>query len=35
MSDGVTVDAAASLTFGGDVRTVLESPRATMPPKTL
>ncbi len=35
MSDGVTVDAAAPLTFGGDVRTVLESPKATMPPKTL
>ena len=35
MSDGVTVDASAPLTFGGDVKTVLESPRATMPPKTL
>ena len=35
MSDGVTVDASAPLTFGGDVRTVLESPRANMPPKTL
>jgi hypothetical protein len=23
------------MTFGGDVRTVLESPRAIMPPKTL
>src|SRR3954468_14407716 len=34
MSDSVTVDAAA-MTFGGDVSTVLESPRATMPPKTL
>ena len=35
MSDGVTVDASAPLTFGGDVRTVLQSPRAVMPPKTL
>ena len=35
MSDGVTVDAAAPLTFGGDVKTVLDSPRAVMPPKTL
>ena len=35
MSDGVTVDASAPLTFGGTVKTVLESPRATMPPKTL
>jgi glutamine synthetase len=35
MSDSVTVDATVPLTFGGDVRTVLESPRATMPPKTL
>src|SRR3954465_12898143 len=34
MSDSVTVDAAA-MTFGGDVSTVLETPRATMPPKTL
>src|SRR4029079_19652094 len=33
MSDSVTVD--APMTFGGDVRTVLESPRALMPPKTL
>ena len=30
MSDGVTVDASAPLTFGGDVSTVLESPRANM-----
>ena len=35
MSDGVTVDASAPLTFGGNVKTVLESPRAVMPPKTL
>ena len=35
MSDSVTVDASAPMQFGGDVRTVLESPRATMPPKTL
>src|SRR4029453_13323135 len=35
MSDSVTVDASAPMTFGGDVRTVLESPRAIMPPKTL
>src|SRR4029453_11928794 len=35
MSDSVTVDASAPMTFGGDVRTVLESPRAPMPPKTL
>ena len=35
MSDSVTVDASAPMLFGGDVRTVLESPRATMPPKTL
>jgi glutamine synthetase len=35
MSDSVTVDASAPMTFGGDVRTVLESPRATMPPQTL
>src|SRR3954447_1857068 len=35
MSDGVTVDASAPLTFGGDVSTVLQSPRAVMPPKTL
>jgi len=35
MSDGVTVDASAPLTFGGNVNTVLESPRAVMPPKTL
>ena len=34
MSDSVTVDASAPMQFGGDVRTVLESPRATMPPKT-
>ena len=34
MSDSVTVDAAA-MTFGGDVSTVLQTPRATMPPKTL
>ena len=30
MSDGVTVDASAPMTFGGDVRTVLESPRAAI-----
>ena len=35
MSDSVAVDAAAPLTFGGDVSTVLESPRSTMPPPTL
>ena len=35
MSDGVTVDASAPLTFGGNVQTVLDSPRASMPPKTL
>src|SRR5215207_4562069 len=35
MSDSVTVDASAQMQYGGDVRTVLESPRATMPPKTL
>jgi glutamine synthetase len=35
MSDSVTVDASAPMLFGGDVRTVLESPRAVMPPKTL
>src|SRR3954468_21066995 len=35
MSDGVTVDASAPATFGGTVQTVLDSPRATMPPKTL
>ena len=35
MSDGVTVDASAPLTFGGDVNTVLQSPRTVMPPKTL
>ena len=35
MSHGVTVDASAPLTFGGNVKTVLDSPRATMPPKTL
>jgi glutamine synthetase len=35
MNDSVTVDASAPMTFGGDVRTVLESPRATMPPQTL
>src|ERR671927_1994975 len=35
MSDGVTVDAAAPLTFGGNVKTVLETPRASMPPQTL
>jgi hypothetical protein len=35
MSDGVTVDGAAALTFGGTVKTMLDSPRATMPPKTL
>ena len=35
MSDGVTVDASAPLTFGGNVNPVLESPRAVMPPKTL
>src|ERR671918_242650 len=35
MSDSVAVDAAAPLTFGGTVQTVLESPRSTPPPKTL
>jgi glutamine synthetase len=35
MSDGVTVDASAPLTFGGDVNTVLQSPRTVLPPKTL
>jgi hypothetical protein len=35
MSDSVTVDASAPMLFGGDVRTVLESPRPMMPPKTL
>jgi glutamine synthetase len=35
MSDSVAVDAAAPLTFGGDVSTVLESPRSTKPPQTL
>jgi hypothetical protein len=35
MSDSVTVDASAPMLFGGDVRTVLESRRAGMPPKTL
>src|ERR687893_3004192 len=35
MSDGVTVDAAANLTFGGDIKTVLDTPRTVMPPKTL
>jgi hypothetical protein len=35
MSDSVTVDASAPMQFGGDVRTVLESPPAVMPPKTL
>ncbi len=33
MSDSLTVDAWAPMQFGGDVRTVLESPRAVMPPK--
>jgi hypothetical protein len=32
MSDSVTVDAWAPMQFNGDVRTVLESPRAVMPP---
>ena len=35
MSDGVTVDASAPMTFGGNVKTVLEVLRADMPPKTL
>src|ERR671916_1215014 len=35
MSDSVAVDAAAPLTFGGTVSTVLESPRSTKPPQTL
>ena len=32
---GVSVDAQAPLTFGGDVRTVLDTPRSEMPPATL
>ena len=35
MSDSVAVDAAAPLTFGGTVQTVLETPRSTPPPQTL
>src|ERR687893_1801138 len=35
MSDSVAVDAAAPLTFGGNVSTVLETPRSTKPPQTL
>jgi Glutamine synthetase, catalytic domain len=35
MCDSVAVDAAARLTFGGDVSTVLETPRSTRPPQTL
>jgi glutamine synthetase len=32
---GVSTDAQAPLTFGGDVRTVLDAPRSEMPPATL
>jgi glutamine synthetase len=31
----VSIDAQAPLTFGGDVRTVLDTPRSEMPPATL